>query len=137
MMGKWYLIKNDRGSVCDPQRGGCGKVHEYLTHKCRPVAFDKPWEWSIFKKSVEEEVGLTLKSSTVTYLSSPLGTVVEIAESDLVGLNVIKNPVEELPTLSIVQSFPNFPVLRGRLSDIPQGIQIRENIRMGGLKNGR
>jgi hypothetical protein len=72
-MADWYVIKNDKGRVCDPKKGGCGKVHEYWTHHCRPIAFDKPMEWEIFHTEQRQEKGITLVADETIFYASRLG----------------------------------------------------------------
>lgn len=104
----WWLIKNDRGDVCRPQRGGCGKVHEYWTHRCRPVAFDKPWEWEIFQKKVTRDVGVTVQAIESVTFTCSLGTPIPITEREASELNVIRNPEEGFKRVGV--SLPGAPV---------------------------
>jgi hypothetical protein len=103
----WWVIKNDRGAVCDPKKGGCGKVHEYWTHDCRPVAFDKPWEWEIFQVNLSEDRALTLKAMDAVTVTSRLGTPVPITEREALDLNVIQNPPEG--RARVAKSYPGRP----------------------------
>jgi hypothetical protein len=108
-MVDWYLIKNDKGLVCNPKKGGCGKVHEYWTKDCRPVAFDKPLEWEIFKIEKVQDRGITLVADETTFITSRLGPVERITEQEAIALNCIKNP-PSLFRRSI--SFPSSPTRR-------------------------
>lgn len=120
-MADWYLIKNDKGAVCKPKGGrpGCGKVHEYWTHDCRPVAFDKPNEWEFFRRETIVDRGITLKSTETTIITSLLGTVVKITEKEALELNIIKNPPSN--PVVVARSFPGVPVRRSGGRQAPLG----------------
>jgi len=116
-MMDYYLIKNDAGRVCDPKKGGCGKVHEYWTRGCRPVVFTDPSRYSFFRIAVETEKGITLKADEITYSVNPsIGTAVKVSEKDLKGMNFIQAPPpEEVEKLQVSVSYPGNPVRRGGL----------------------
>lgn len=126
-MADWYLIRNDRGSVCKPKGGrpGCGKVHEYWTHDCRPVAFDKPEEWEFFRKKITNDRGITLMHQDLTVITSSLGTVVKITEREAQELNIIKNPPSN--PVVVARSFPGVPVRRAGGIQAPRG-RISRNL---------
>lgn len=119
----YYLIQNDAGRVCDPKKGGCGKVHEYWTRGCRPVAFQHPERYSFLVTKVESDKGITLKSDEITYsVKSSLGTVVKITDEEAKSLNVVGDPApEEVEKLEFTASYPGNPVVRGSGIVVPKG----------------
>jgi hypothetical protein len=122
-MADWYVIKNDKGRVCDPKKGGCGKVHEYWTHGCRPIAFDKPMEWEIFHTERRQEKGITLVSDETTFYASRLGPVEKITEQEALALNCIQNP----PSLLALRKSLSFPgAVTRRMAG---GLQVQMNTR--------
>lgn len=87
---RWYLIENERQARCVSKNGrkGCGEIHPFMSHGCRPVAFSNPGEWEFFsKKSVRTATGID-----TDFLVSRLGPVVEINAAQAAELNVLGDP---------------------------------------------
>lgn len=122
----YYLIQNDAGRVCRKEKGGCGKVHEYWTRGCRPVAFQHPERYSLFRTKVESERGITLKADEITYsVESSLGTIVKITDEEAKSLNVVGDPApEEVEKLEFTASYPGSPVVRGSGIVVPKGRNV-------------
>lgn len=127
---RWWVVKNERQMPCKTKTRsdgtrhiGCGQVHEYLTHDCRPVAFSNPDEWAFFQKITTQDRSKKWVEREVTMYQHPLGMAVEISDEEARKMDCVFDPMATTTMVAVKREPP-----RRVTTSFPMGpLRVREN----------